>query len=171
MGPAMSDRGMTFSEAGKPAILTSDEQQAVWFLGALIRVRAGGDVTAGQLAILEHGGERGYSSPVHRHDVDEETFLVLDGELRVEVDGQARAVGAGAVAFLPRGLPHAFVVTSPQARFLTLHTPAGFDRFALEAGTPWHPDAGRPDLPPDPDGLAVMASAYGIEIIGPPPTP
>ena len=150
-----------------PAILTPDVQQAVWFLGALIRVRAG------SLAILEHEGERGYSSPVHRHLADEETFSVLDGELRVDVAGRSRAAGAGAVAFLPRQLPHAFVVTSPQARFLTLHTPAGFDRFTLAAGIPVSPAASTPpdDVPPDPAALAAMASSYGIEILGPPPRP
>ncbi len=156
-----------------PAILTPDVQQAVWFLGALIRVRAGGDATAGSLAILEHEGERGYSSPVHRHLADEETFFVLDGELRVDVAGRSRAAGAGAVAFLPRQLPHAFVVTSPQARFLTLHTPAGFDRFTLAAGITVGSAASTPpdDVPPDPAALAAMASSYGIEILGPPPRP
>jgi quercetin dioxygenase-like cupin family protein len=106
---------MTFTN--NPAV-----QQAVWLLGAPVRVRAAGDAT-GDLAVLERHGERGYNSPVHRHDADEETFRVLDGDLRVEVDGQAHPAGAGAVAFLPRRLPHAFVVTRPQARFLTLHTP------------------------------------------------
>jgi quercetin dioxygenase-like cupin family protein len=167
---------MTFhdeSRAAAPAILTPETRQAVWFLGALIRIRAGGDATAGQLAILDHQAERGYNSPVHRHNADEETFFVLDGELRVEVNGQAQAAGAGAVAFLPRQLPHAFVVTSPQARFLTLHTPAGFERFALAAGRPAETPAAPPvdELPPDPAALAAMAASYGIEILGPPPTP
>jgi hypothetical protein len=52
-----------------PTILTPEEQRAVWFLGALIRVRAGGNSTGGQLAILEHAGPRGYNSPLHRHKV------------------------------------------------------------------------------------------------------
>lgn len=60
-----------------PAILTPDVQQAVWFLGALVRFRAAGAATAGQLAILEHQAERGHCSPLHRHDADEETFFVL----------------------------------------------------------------------------------------------
>lgn len=123
-------------------------------------------------AVLEHQGEPGYSSPVHRHLADEETFFVLDGEVRVEVDGEVHAAGAGAVAFLPRQLPHALVVTSPQAQFLTLHTPAGFDRFTLAAGTPVTETATMaPDkLPPDSGVLAAMASSYGIEIVGPPLT-
>jgi quercetin dioxygenase-like cupin family protein len=39
---------------------------------------------------------------------------VFEGDLRVEVGGEASTAGPGAVAFLPRQLPHAFVVTSPQ---------------------------------------------------------
>jgi quercetin dioxygenase-like cupin family protein len=154
------------------AILTPEVQQAVWFLGALIRVRVGGDATCGTLAVLEHHGERGYNSPVHRHDAEEETFLVLEGELRVEVDAQARTAGAGTAVVLPRKLPHAFVVTSPQAVFLTIHTPAGFDKFALAAGVPASA-AGPPptEMPPDPMALAALASRYGIEILGPPPSP
>lgn len=153
------------------AILTPGVQQAVWFLGALVRVRVGGDATGGTLAVLEHHGERGYNSPVHRHDADEETFLVLEGELLVEVDGQAYTAGAGAAAVLPRKLPHAFVVTSPQAVFLSIHAPAGVDKFVLAAGVPataaGPPPAG---LPPDPTALAAMARRYGIEILGPPPS-
>jgi hypothetical protein len=95
-----------------------------------------------------------------------------ESKLRVEVDGQAHAAGAGAVAFLPRQLPHAFVVTSPQVRYLTFHTPAGFDRFTLAVGTPATVTATAPPeaVPPDPAALAAMASSYGIEIVGPPPT-
>ena len=167
---------MTFQNddaPGTPAILTPEVQQAVWFLGALVHVRASGDATAGSLDVLEHQGERGYSSPLHRHLAEEETFFVLEGEVRIEVGGEAHAAGPGAVAFLPRQLPHAFVVTSPQARFLTLHTPGGFDRFTLAAGTPAAGTTTMPpeEVPPDPAALAAMASSYGIEIMGPPPTP
>jgi quercetin dioxygenase-like cupin family protein len=160
--------------ANMPAVLTPQEQRAVWFLGALVQIRLGGGSTGRRLAILEHAGPRGYSSPVHRHEADEETFFILDGAMRVEVGGQTVSAGPGSAAFLPRQLPHAFVVTSPQARFLTLHTPAGFDEFTLAAGSPAHvpfetvpPD----ELPPDPAALAAIAASYGIEILGPPPSP
>lgn len=97
---------------------------------------------------------------------------MIDGEVRVEVGGEAHTAGPGAVAFLPRQLPHAFVVTSPQARFLTLHTPGGFDRFTVDVGTPAAGTTMPPEeVPPDPAALAAMASSYGIEILGPPPAP
>ncbi|MBG0857694.1 cupin domain-containing protein [Streptomyces spinoverrucosus] len=129
----MSDLGGSLTP-GTPSLATPGLQQAVRFLGAVLRIRVGGEASGGQLAVVEHEGERGYCAPLHRRDAEEETFLVLDGELRVEVDGQAQAAGAGAAAFLPRKVPHAFVVTSPQARFLTLHVPAGFERFVLAGG-------------------------------------
>lgn len=158
---------------GTSSIVTPGLQQAVRFLGAVLRIRVGGEASGGQLAVVEHEGERGYCAPLHKHDAREETFLVLDGELRVELAGQAHAAGAGAAAFLPRKVPHAFVVTSPQARFLTLHAPAGFERFVLAGGTllspvgTWASDEPAPDL----DALIAMAGSYGIEILGPPPVP
>src|SRR5258708_195963 len=73
------------------AVLTPEEQSAVWFFRSLVRVRLGGFVTGGELAVLGQRGERGYGSPVHQHQADDEIFFVIDGELRVEVDGVARA--------------------------------------------------------------------------------
>ena len=143
-------RGHGFPTA--PTILSEEEQQAVWFLGALVRVRVHGSSTAGTLAVKEHNGERGYSSPLHRHRNDDETFLVLDGELRVEVDGVTKSAGPGASAMLPRRLPHSFVVTSPQARFLTIHTPAGFEEFTIEAGEPAVSFDAPPKVPAGPGG-------------------
>jgi quercetin dioxygenase-like cupin family protein len=165
-----SGRGQGFPTA--PAILSEEEQQAVWFMGALVRVRVHGSSTAGTFAVKEHNGERGYGSPLHRHLNDDETFLVLDGELRVEVDGVTKSAGAGAAAILPRRLTHAFVVTSPQARFLTIHTPAGFEEFTIRAGEPAVSfDAPPKVLPPEPAALAAMAAEYGVEILGPRPAP
>ncbi|MER6082989.1 cupin domain-containing protein [Streptomyces sp. NPDC001833] len=163
----------TPSQIISPTILSSEEQKAVWFLGALVMQRVSSESTGGALAVLEHRGDRGYSSPLHRHDNDDETFLVLDGELRVEVGGEKRNAGPGSIAVLPKTLPHSFIVTSPTARFLTLHTPGGFDTFTLQAGSEAKPPylAMPSDLPPlDPAELARAAASFGIEILGPPPT-
>src|SRR5262249_51810511 len=95
-------------------------------------------------------------SPVHVHDRDDETFFVLDGELRVFAGEEEHTAGAGTVAVLPRRLRHAYVVTSATARFLTLHTPAGFEQFAAEVGEPARPLTlpPPPPRPPHPPPLA-----------------
>lgn len=83
-----------------PVITTPDDQASIPFLGALLRLRAGSEHTGGTFALLEHTGERGYMSPLHLHRDDEETFLVLEGELRVEVGDDRHQVGPGGLALL-----------------------------------------------------------------------
>ncbi|MFF9488126.1 cupin domain-containing protein [Streptomyces sp. NPDC014676] len=156
-----------------PVLTDADTQDAVLFLGGLVRMRARAGDTGGTFALLEHSGERGYMSPLHLHESDEETFLVLDGTLRVEVGDETRSVGSGGLALLPRGLAHGFVVTSPTARFLTLHTPGGgFDAFVADIGTPFDESrSADPVAGPDPAELTRLAATYGIQIVGPPLLP
>lgn len=150
-------------------------QDAIWFLGALLQVRATGAQTQGRFAVVEHTARRGYGSPLHTHAGDDESFLVIDGTLRVVCEDEDFSAEPGALALLPRGSQHAFVVTSHEARFLTLHHPAGFEDFVAEVGAP-APELTVPaplEGPPPPDvveALTVAASRHGISIIGPPPS-
>jgi len=157
----------------RAAISSPGTQAAIWFLGALSQVRLSGEQTAGAFSLTDNLNRRGNGSPVHVHDREDETILVLDGDLRVIVGEDDYAAGPGTVAVLPRCLRHAYVVTSATARFLTLHTPAGFEQFAAEAGEP----AQRLTLPPPPAGppdqaaLAQIAARHHITILAPPPQP
>jgi quercetin dioxygenase-like cupin family protein len=153
-----------------PAFMGTDTQQAYWFLGSLVDFRVTGENTGGSLAVLEHRNERGYAPPVHRHLLADETVVVLEGEMRAEVGGESFTAGAGGAVFLPRLIAHSFVITSPEARYLTLHTPTtGFEAFTREAGI-LDDGSGRPAQgPPTPEELRRIATKHGIEIIGPPP--
>jgi quercetin dioxygenase-like cupin family protein len=152
-----------------PAFMGTDTQQAYWFLGSLVDFRVTGEDTGGTLAVLEHRSERGYAPPVHRHLIADETVLVLEGEVRAEAGGESFTAGAGGAVFLPRLIAHSFVVTSPEARYLTLHTPTGFDAFTREAGALDDGSRRSPQAPPSPEELRRIAAKHGIEIIGPPP--
>jgi hypothetical protein len=70
--------------------------------------------------------------------------------------------------FLPRGLPHAFMITSESARLLIITAPTGFEQFVREAGIPVHeqaPTKWKFDL----GRMLGPAEAAGVEILGPPP--
>jgi quercetin dioxygenase-like cupin family protein len=166
---------MTPQSREKITTLSDPEQpRAVWFLGSLVRMPLVGAETGDTLAVLEHNGDRGYSAPMHRHTRDDETFIVLDGSLHVVSDDVHLAATSGTTLFLPRGTLHGFVVQSPSAHFLTVHTPGGFDAFTAEAGSPaviaadGMPAATDEDKPTSQE-LAAIAARYGIEIVGPPP--
>jgi quercetin dioxygenase-like cupin family protein len=160
----------------KGAVVTDPGgQDALWFLGGLLQVRAAGAHTGGRFAVVDHTVRRGYSSPLHVHANDDESFLVIDGSLRIVCDGEEYPAGPGAFALLPRGSQHALVVTSRDARFVTLHQPAGFEDFVAEVASP-APELVPPppaDGPPPPElveALNAAASRHGITLIGPPPS-
>jgi mannose-6-phosphate isomerase-like protein (cupin superfamily) len=96
-------------------ISSAGVQAAIWFLGALSRVRLSGEQTGGAFSPAENLSRRGSGSPVHVHDQEDETLFVLDGELRVLAGEEEHAAGPGTVAVLPRHVRHAYVVTSPAA--------------------------------------------------------
>jgi quercetin dioxygenase-like cupin family protein len=156
-----------------PVISSPDAQTAIWFLGVLSQVRLSGEQTGGAFSLTDNLARRGDASPVHIHDRDDETFVVLDGELRVLVGEDDYTAGPGTAAVLPRRLRHAYVVTSVTARFLSLHSPAGFEQFAAEVGQPAQTLTLPPEAagPPDPAELAQAAARHGITILAPPPQP
>jgi hypothetical protein len=70
---------------------------------------------------------------------------------------------------LPRGVPHAFVVSSESpCRGLQITAPAQFERFVEEIGRPADtltlPEPSQPDI----EALARAAVQYENEILGPP---
>jgi quercetin dioxygenase-like cupin family protein len=148
-----------------------DVGRAVWHLGALIQFDATASQTDGRLAITRHTCRRGTAAPPHRHEHEDEIFIVLAGELTVHIEDQRFRVSTGATVFAPRGLPHAYRVDSDICRFLTLITPGGFEQWFAETGRPAEslslPPA--PTSPPDTTLLAAAAARHGVEILAPSP--
>ena len=109
-------------------------------------------------------------TPLHTHPESDETMYVLEGEILMHMDGAEHRVGAGGLAVAPRGVPHAFLVLSPTARLLCLHTPGCLPGVLLgrqRAGRRRRRrSAGRST------STEIHASAAhngGIVILGPPP--
>jgi hypothetical protein len=80
----------------------------------------------------------------------------------IQVGDDQRVASTGDSAVLPRGLPHTFVILSATARYMTLHTPAGFDEFVHAVS-----DLAVRGQAPDRAALAAAAAEHGIEILGP----
>ena len=144
-----------------PVITTTQTQRVIPFLGQSYRVRVSGQDTDGTFAVMDTEARRGHGSPMHVHRHDSETFLVLEGTMRLVVDGEEYEAGPGCAAVLPAGRPHGFVITSEEARYLTLHHGPAFERFTAAAGD----DGATPDVA----RLTEIAAGFGIDITGPPP--
>jgi quercetin dioxygenase-like cupin family protein len=161
------------SSAITPIVAGPGEGEALWFLGVLATVKASAETTGGAVAVIEHLAPRGTGSPLHVHSREDEWFYVIDGELTLWVDGETIVAPAGSFVFGPKGIPHTFIVSSEEARFLLVTEPAGFEQFMRAAGEP----AARLEIPPpateppDVGALPKAAAEFGIEITGPPGIP
>jgi quercetin dioxygenase-like cupin family protein len=147
----------------------SGEGEQRWFCGGGLHTwLATSDETGGAFLLFEFAGEQGKVTPLHIHPSSDETFYMLDGEILLDLDGEQRHLSAGGVVVIPRGVPHAFKVTSPQSRFLTLQTPGTDEAFYRIASEP--AVAGSQPIPVDFDRIRDAAAQTGaIEILGPPP--
>ena len=138
--------GLQFhNETGKMAIMDtlaatvreSGEGERRWFCGGGVHTwKATAEETGGVFLIFEDHLDSGKVTPLHLHAGADETFYLLDGEILLHIDGETRKLGAGGIAVIPRGIPHAFLVTSPQARMLCLQTPGSGEAFYRDASEP-----------------------------------
>jgi mannose-6-phosphate isomerase-like protein (cupin superfamily)/biotin operon repressor len=78
----------------------------------------------------------GTEPPPHVHSREDELFYVLDGEFDVYVGEEVFRVKTRQCAFLPKLMPHAFIIRSPRIRLLTLVTPAGLEEVFRDMSTP-----------------------------------
>jgi quercetin dioxygenase-like cupin family protein len=160
---------MTTNDA-VPVVRQAGEGERFWFAGGGIwTMKASAAETAGAFTLFEDSMVRGKATPLHLHPNEDETFYVLEGELLVHVDGEEHRLGPLGTAVVPRGVPHAFLVTSETARVLCLQTPGSGEGFYREVSEPVGSDAD-PARPPDFDRLRAAAASHGsIELLGPPP--
>jgi len=148
------------------------EGYASWFQGNRITIKATAASTGGAFGLVESLVAPGYSPPLHIHDREDETFWVLEGELTIRCGDATFRAPAGSCAFLPRGVPHTFVVDgSRPARMLGMVTPGGGEAFFVEGGQPAQGDGFPPPTPPDLEQLQRVATQFGNRIVGPPMAP
>jgi quercetin dioxygenase-like cupin family protein len=152
-----------------PYALGEDEGEALWFFGTLLLLKATAEQTGGRFCLCEQRGRRGMSTPLHHQPADDETFIVLEGELRFFLeDGAPIEAGPGTTVHVPAGAPHAFAVASESARWLDLTTP-NHEAFFRAAGEPAPERVLPPEAPPDMAKVGEAAVQFGVEILGPPP--
>lgn len=154
-----------------PLAATSTEQ--LWFLNTLHTVRVRHDEGEDGISVMESLAPHGDSPPVHLHQNEDETFHVLEGELRVRAGDADVTIGAGETLLAPKGVAHTYRVESPAgARWLVITRRGDFERFVRALSRPAErPELPTPQGPPTPeqaDALAAAAREHGIELVGPP---
>src|SRR3954470_1716200 len=116
---------MTEGTEARPYLCRDGEGEALWFLGSLVTVKAGGADTAGRLTVVEFVNPPGFAPPLHRHLEEDEMFYVLSGSAQFRCDGEVLSAGPGDFVLLPARLPHTFIVGADEPlRTLQITTPS-----------------------------------------------
>jgi mannose-6-phosphate isomerase-like protein (cupin superfamily) len=129
-------------------------------------------VETDDVAIADVIARPGGEPALHVHEREDETYVVLDGELTFHRGGERLDAAAGDIVFLPRGVEHGFALRSPQARVLVICTPgsgglaAAFHALSQPAAT-----AVPPSGPPSAEEInawEVTFGTVGVRFTGPP---
>jgi mannose-6-phosphate isomerase-like protein (cupin superfamily) len=149
--------------------MTIDSTHEVSRDGRGLRILLPGAATDGALAIVDCEIAASTSGPpLHIHPASEETFVVVSGQLLVHVDGHLHVLGVDEALHVPRGAAHTFA-TAPEdgARFLALHSPAGFEEFHSAAAE----SERQRGEPLGVDDLIALARHHDWALAGPPLLP
>ncbi len=113
----------------------------------------------------------GGGPPPHIHSREEESFLILEGEVTVHVNGERIVAKAGTFANMPVGSLHHFKnETNKPAKMIVSVAPAGLEQMFLEVGQQVLPNGAIPQLTKQEiEKLLAAAPRYGVEIRLPTP--
>jgi quercetin dioxygenase-like cupin family protein len=124
-----------------------------------------GEETGDSIMMFEQTVPAGTNSTLHLHHHSDEVAYVLSGEVTFKIGDEVTVRGAGACAFIPRGMPHAWKSTGAETgRVLFLYTPAGAGGLIEEQQR-----TGRKFASMDEHELAEMLQRHGWELLGPSP--
>lgn len=161
---------MTLPQTTGGYALGPDDGEAIWFNGALGILKATAEQTEGRYTMHELRMPKGFAAPLHVHRNEDEFFLVLSGEIRLQHHDEVMEGVTGSLAYTPRGIGHSFHVDSDEARILLIFGPAGVEEFFRDVATParWFglPPADEPLK--DRGTLIEIMSRHGQTVLGPP---
>ena len=151
---------MNAADTPQPFVTAYEDAPAYWSIGILWNVLISGDQSFGNFTLMDQTMPEGAGPPSHMHERMHEGFYVLEGEITYSIGHDDRQIvaGPGAAIWIPPATPHAFKVTSEQARALNFYTPGGFDDQFTYLATP----AKQKTLPPEdlPAGDPGQTDAY-----------
>ena len=138
--------------------------RAIHVLGNDVIVKVSSRDTGGAFTVFEGRTAPLQGPPLHRHPDHDESWFILEGAYRFEVNGREIYARAGDTVFAPRGSVHTFQnIGSGPGRTLTTVVPGGVDLFfeELEVAAP---RGAAPDMPK----MVTIAERHNQQLIGPP---
>ena len=113
-----------------------DRGTAYWGVDILWIMLATAEDTNGEYSCIEQLIPRGAGPGPHIHELADETFYIMEGEMTFFVNDKPIKGTAGSFVAIPRGTKHAFKIDSETVRLLNTYVPAGFEHALMATSVP-----------------------------------
>ena len=135
--------------------------------GGLATVLCASAETDGKLAMLTVELPRGAGVPAHVHDETTEGLYVLEGALRVWLDGEEHRVAGGGYVSIPAGTAHRWEGGEFFTKAISITAPGGLEGLLQRAGeaTELHMFGDAEPTPLSADALADAAEGLDLRLV------
>jgi uncharacterized cupin superfamily protein len=115
-------------------VVPPDGGRTIQAFGDTAQIKLSGDQTNGSMVVALGSSPPGGGPPPHRHQNEDEMFLVLEGKIRFLANGEwTEPLDPGTIVYTQRGSVHTFQnVGETICRQLIIATPSGFEQFFSE---------------------------------------
>lgn len=124
--------------------------------------------TNNALSVIDVRMIPGSEPPRHVHQLEDETLVIHYGTITFFVGNDIINAKAGDVVFMPRKVPHHFVVTSPKAHATLIATPGGIENFFAEITEPYDQQTIPPAEKPGPElreKQLISSQKFGMSFV------
>ena len=124
--------------------LNNQLERSRWYGPNLLTFLTTADENNGAFTLIRCVLKKGFEPPLHIHSREDESYVIIDGEIDYQVGDQTIRALAGDYVHLPRMVPHTFRLITETVTLLLIITPGGFEKMFLEFSRP----ASSMSLPP-----------------------
>ncbi len=106
------------------------------YQGGFLNIVVSPEQTNGNFVAFDLTSAPGSEPPRHVHTREDETFHVIEGQVRFQIGDEVTIAGPGQTIFAPRNVPHQYNILGEQARLLIALTPGDFINYFIDWSTP-----------------------------------
>jgi quercetin dioxygenase-like cupin family protein len=136
--------------------------------GAIVNILVSAEQTNNSLFIAEFEFLSGSEPPRHVHTVEDEFIFMKEGEVTFFCGDDIIQAKPGDSVFLPKNIPHHFVITSASAKALFVTTPANFGEFFKMISMPYEgieiPEVQGPPTEEAIGQMIALMASFGINL-------
>ena len=128
------------------------------YQGGYFKTLLSAEQTNNVMALIEFTLPKGAEPPLHLHQDEDESFYILEGELKIRIGERETTLKQGEAIFAPKNTPHAFTILSDKIKMLNLITPGTLLNFFNEFSTPitGKPHISQQKVVPDTEAISRM---------------